>query len=236
MSLNRKFIASQATESGIDDAGITAIMNAHNAVVQSLKDDLEKERAETARVQAELAAAKNPNDGEVQRLQTELEAEKNAHEIVKAAHAATKETLEKALSDEKAAHVATKSDHEKERINAAKDKAISTALKAAGYSEAAIPLFLKAGYDREQLTQEADGSIAGMDKLVESVKADTLHSAFFGMVQTVGADVGTPPPASGSGEKNPWLKESLSLAEQTRIFRENPARARELAKAAGITL
>jgi vacuolar-type H+-ATPase subunit I/STV1 len=235
MSLNRKFIASQATETGIEDAGVTAIMNAHNSVVQTLKDDLEKEKAETAKVQAELAAAKNPNDEEIQKLKSELEAAKSLLESEKTAHAATKESLEKALSDEKTAHIATKTEHQTEKSNASMDKAVGAALEAAGMSKGLIPYFIKAGYDRTQLTQDADGNFSGIDKFVESVKANPEHSGGFGAIVTVGADVGTPPP-QGSYAKNPWLKESRDLAEQTRIYRENREVAISMAKAAGITL
>ena len=235
MSLNRKFIASQATETGIDDAGITAIMNAHNAVVQNVKDELEAAKAETIKIQVELAAAKNPNDEKVQKLQGELEAANNTLEAEKTAHAATKESLEKSLSDEKAAHTATKTEHQAEKANAAMDKAVGAALETAGMSKSIIPYFIKSGYDREQLKQETDGSISGIDKFVESVKANPEHSGSFGTMVTVGADVGTPPPQGNTG-KNPWLKESRDLAEQTRIYRENKELAISMAKQAGIVL
>lgn len=35
---------------------------------------------------------------------------------------------------------------------------------------------------------------------------------------------------------NPWAKETRDLAEQTRIYRENPAKARQLAKEAGVKI
>ena len=37
----------------------------------------------------------------------------------------------------------------------------------------------------------------------------------------------------GSGDKNPWAKDSFNLTEQGKIYKADPARARELAKAAG---
>src|SRR5690349_11234354 len=39
-----------------------------------------------------------------------------------------------------------------------------------------------------------------------------------------------------TGSKNPWLKESWNMTEQGKIFRENPARAKQLAAAVGVKL
>lgn len=181
----------------------------------------------------EKAVIEAKDDSEAQKtlatVQAELDKVKSDLEKATTDHAAE-------LKAEKDAHTATKNDYATEKLNGDMDKAVSASLKAAGYSEAAIPLFLKAGYDRTQLKQESDGKFTDVDKFVEALKTDPVHSTFFGTTQTVGADVGNPPHGGGSGEKNPWLKEHLSLSEQTRIYRENPQKARDLAKAAGVTL
>jgi len=40
----------------------------------------------------------------------------------------------------------------------------------------------------------------------------------------------------GSGEFNPFAKETRDIAAQTRLYRENPAKAKELAKQAGVKI
>lgn len=61
------------------------------------------------------------------------------------------------------------------------------------------------------------------------------YAKYFGKVETKGAGVGNPP-ANNGGEKNPWLKENKDIDAQSRIYKEDPQRARQMAAAAGITL
>ncbi|MFA5424234.1 MAG: hypothetical protein WC374_10295, partial [Phycisphaerae bacterium] len=49
-------------------------------------------------------------------------------------------------------------------------------------------------------------------------------------------NIGEPVGRGNPTLKNPWAKETRNVAEQTRLFRENPAKARELAKQAGIKI
>ena len=53
-----------------------------------------------------------------------------------------------------------------------------------------------------------------------------------------GAGGVSPParPAAAMYEKNPFAKDTLNLTEQCRLFRTNPAKARDLARRAGVKL
>jgi len=61
------------------------------------------------------------------------------------------------------------------------------------------------------------------------------YAARFGITEIKGVQVATPP-AGTDGEKNPWLKENRNLEEQIRIYKEDPAKATAMAKAAGVNL
>ncbi|MFA5239799.1 MAG: hypothetical protein WC476_08865 [Phycisphaerae bacterium] len=49
-------------------------------------------------------------------------------------------------------------------------------------------------------------------------------------------NIGEPTGGKQDGNKNPFAKETRDVAAQTRLFRENPAKARELAKQAGVKI
>jgi hypothetical protein len=175
------------------DGIIDSIINAHgegvereksktNAVTEQAKEQAEAHKKtldDTKRAYEEKLSAR----GDESEAETKLKTLQEEYEKAKETHA----TELKAATD---AHDATKAEHEAVRTNGAMDAAVSAALKTAGYSEAAIPLFLKAGYDREQLKKEADGSFSNIDKLVETLKADPVNGTFFGKMQTEGANVG----------------------------------------------
>jgi hypothetical protein len=115
---------------------------------------------------------------------------------------------------------------------AQKDEAVSRALEADGANPVFINL-LKKGIDLAAATLTGDGDrlqIAGWDEISKGLKA--AYPEAFGLVKTLRADVATPPPSHGN-ERNPWLEDYKSLGEQGRLYRENPALARDLAAMAG---
>jgi len=185
------------------DTIVDSIMNAHGVGIETEKSktaaatEQAKEAAETAKknletvkAQYEEKLAAKGNDSE-----TEIKLNKLQEEFDKA-----KETYATELKAATDALETTKTEHETERTNNAMDSAVSSALETAGYSKAAIPLFLKAGYDREQLAKGDDGKFSNLDKFVENIKADPVHATFFGTMQTVGADVGNSQGNVGGGE------------------------------------
>jgi len=138
----------------------------------------------------------------------------------------------KKYEDEVAAHNSTKSAYAAEKEYADTDGKVAAALKAAGMNEKVIDKALKL-YDRTIVKKGKDGNIENADNVVEAFKKDWAD--FFGEVKTEGATVGNNF-QNNAGTKNPWLPANRNLAEQTRIFRENPALARQMAAAAGIKL
>lgn len=124
-----------------------------------------------------------------------------------------------------------KSQVESEKATATKREAIRKQLAADGANQKLIGL-LEKEFDLAAVELDGEG-IKGWDALSKSVKE--TYADVFGTTQIKGTDVANPP-AGGGGDKNPWLKENHSLKEQTRLYRENPALAIEMAKAAGINL
>ena len=182
---------------GVDKI-VDDIMDAHGAGIETEKAKTTKANEQVAGLKTKVTELEKSletagNDPEAAKnlatIQTELDQVKADLEKAKTDHAAE-------LKVEKDAHIATKTDYETERTNGAMDKEVSAALKTAGYSEAAIPLFLKAGYDRTQLKQDKEGKFTEMDKFIEALKADTVHSTFFGEMQTEGSNVGGNPPGT----------------------------------------
>lgn len=123
---------------------------------------------------------------------------------------------------------------ESEKTERATTEALKRHLLASGANpDEDILKLLQGEFDRSQVKLEGD-KISNWDELVKPVKES--KAKWFGEVKVQGAQVATPP-AGGVVEKNPWKRgESYSLEEQTRIYREDPAKARQLAAAAGVTL
>jgi len=182
------------------DGIVDSIMQAHGTGIESEKAKTTAVNEQTEKLKTKITDL----EGKITAMGDDSEAETKLAEL-QAEFDKAKETHAAELKAEKDAHTATKTEYETEQTNGAMDKAVSAAMKEAGYSEAAIPLFLKAGYDRKQLKQEKDGKFAEteMTKFIETLKADPVHKTFFGEMQTEGAHVGTPPPNKDTGE-NPF--------------------------------
>ena len=69
------------------------------------------------------------------------------------------------------------------------------------------------------------------EKLTAYIEANPQYGVADGR-SSIGQQAG----GRSSGEINPWAKETRNIAEQTRIYRENPAKARELAKQVGVKI
>ena len=69
------------------------------------------------------------------------------------------------------------------------------------------------------------------EKLTAFIEANPQYGLTDGR-PNIGEKTGGKP----DGSVNPWAKETRIIAEQTRIFRENPAKAKELAKQAGVKI
>jgi|GEM_PF-3808341 len=206
MALNRKFIAAQFTDSGIDDSGITAILNEHHSAIQGLKDEIDQAKTELAKAKTDLENAIKPNEG----LQADFDAEK-------AAHKATKEALEKELADEKTAHKATQDGIVAEKDAAAVDGLVGKLLETAdadglAMSKAAIPIALKQ-YDRALVKRDKDGNITNADEVVKHFK-DGDFKEFFGKTETSGINAGNSQQSNQNLDKSTQYKTRLEAARK----------------------
>ena len=200
--MTRKFLSNLGIA---EDETITAILNAHQAVVQPLKDEISTANEKVQATENALAKAQEPVEGAIE--------------------------WESKFNDEVAAHKATRDGYEAEKSAAEVAGLLTTMLADAGMNAAAIPKAIKL-CDRTTIERDKDGTIKNADKVLDRFKDEWKD--FFGEVQQKGADVGTS--SNVSTQKNPWLKDHRNLAEQTRIYRENPALAVQMAAAAGITI
>lgn len=93
-------------------------------------------------------------------------------------------------------------------------------------------LIYKAG-GIEKFTFDKDGNPVGVEEALKPYKEDSTMAHLF-------KEAKKPPyaPHDGGtgGTANPFAKETYNLTEQGRLLKENPAQAKELASAAGVTL
>jgi hypothetical protein len=113
--------------------------------------------------------------------------------------------------------------------NTRKEYALKDKLKEAGVVDADYIIYKQGGIDKFAFDKE--GNPVGIDDVVKPLKESSPH-----LFKTEpGADYrpaggGTPP------SKNPVAKDSFNLTEQGKLLRENPAQAKALASAAGVTI
>ena len=106
------------------------------------------------------------------------------------------------------------------------DFAIEKALAAA---KAKNPKAVKALLDLEKVKLDGEQLLGLDDQLKELQKSDAY---LFGESGKVGS--GTNPPGAGTGEANPWKKDSWNLTQQGKILLEDPAKATRMKAEAGI--
>lgn len=114
-------------------------------------------------------------------------------------------------------------------VNTRKEYALKDKLKEAGVVDADYIIYKQGGIDK--FTFDKEGNPVGIDDVVKPLKESSPHL----FKAEPGADYkpaggGTPP------SKNPFAKDSFNLTEQGKLLRENPAQAKALASAAGVTI
>lgn len=105
------------------------------------------------------------------------------------------------------------------------DFAIEKALTAA---KAKNPKAVKALLDLEKVKLDGD-KLLGLDDQLKAIQQSDPY--LFGDVK-IGD--GTNPPGAGTGEVNPWKKESWNLTMQGKILMEDPAKATRMKAEAGV--
>lgn len=79
----------------------------------------------------------------------------------------------------------------------------------------------------------ADGSFMTVEGHVKELKADSRYSAAFAGTKASGSGGQNANADASTSGPNPWAKDSVNLTEQTKLFKENPEKARALKEAAG---
>lgn len=112
--------------------------------------------------------------------------------------------------------------------NTQKEYALKDKLKEAGVVDADYIIYKQGGLDK--FTFDKDGKPIGVDDVLKPLKEASPHLFKIGNGGYNPAGGGNPP------AKNPFAKETWNMTEQGKLFRENPAQARQLAAAAGVKL
>lgn len=83
------------------------------------------------------------------------------------------------------------------------------------------------------VTKDGVGVTPGVDATVWLTELQTKRAHWWGPTEGGGAGGSGTKPGGGA---NPWKGDSWNMTEQGKIYRENPARAEQLAKSAGTTI
>lgn len=113
-----------------------------------------------------------------------------------------------------------------------KSYALKEALTKQGVLDPDYLIYKAGGLDKFNFDKE--GKPIGIEDAVKPYKEDTAMAHLFKQEQK---QQYTPAGGAGGGTvKNPFAKDTFNLTEQGRLLKENPAQAKELAAAAGVTL
>lgn len=207
--MERKFLEGLELEGGVklSKEVIDKIMDENGKDINKAKGDLED-------VQGELKKAKETikeRDKQLEGLK-DVDVE-NLNETI--------ETLKKENKE------ATKK-HEEELKDIKLTNAIKLAIAGKVFDED-----MAAGlFDKTKLVLTDDGKVAGLNEQLESIKKDKLF-----LFKTDKVDTKYDPAGGGTPTgTNPFAKDTFNLTEQGKLLKDNPAQAKELMAAAGVTL
>lgn len=116
--------------------------------------------------------------------------------------------------------------------NTTKTYTLKEQLSKSGVLDPDYLIYKQGGLDKFNFDKE--GKPIGIDDVLKPLKEDKTLAHLFQSGKN-----GTEYNPAGGGNytgKNPFAKESFNLTEQGKLLKENPAQAKELASAAGITI
>lgn len=166
----------------------------------------------------EVAEAKKKLEADIAERDKQLEDLKKA--------AGTSEELKKQIEQLQAENKKAGEEWQAKMAQMQLDFAIEKALAAAKAKNAKA---VKALLDLEKVKLDGEQLLGLDDQLKELQKSDAY---LFGESGKVGS--GTNPPGAGTGEVNPWKKDSWNLTQQGKILLEDPAKATRMKAEAGI--
>jgi DNA repair exonuclease SbcCD ATPase subunit len=168
----------------------------------------------------EVAEAKKKLEADIQERDKQLEELKKA--------AGSNEELKKQITDLQEANKKAGEEWQAKLAQMQLDFAIEKALAAAKAKNAKA---VKALLDLEKVKLDGDKLLGLDDQLKELQKSDAY---LFGDSTPVKVGSGTNPPGAGTGEANPWKKETWNLTQQGKILMEDPAKATRMKAEAGV--
>ena len=112
--------------------------------------------------------------------------------------------------------------------NATKQYALKEQLTKSGVLDPDYLIYKAGGIDK--FTFDKDNNPIGVDESIKAYREDKTMAHLFKQ------KAGYEPSKGGSPTKNPFAKETFNLTEQGKMLKENPAQAKELAAAAGVTI
>jgi hypothetical protein len=184
-----------------------------------------------AEVNKELPKHFIPKDkfNEVNEAKKKLEADiaerdKQLEDLKKAA--GTSEELKKQIEQLQADNKKASEEWQAKMAQMQLDFTIEKALAAA---KAKNIKAVKALLDMDKVKLDGD-QLLGIDEQLKALQQSDPY--LFGESGKVGS--GTNPPGAGTGEVNPWKKDSWNLTMQGKILREDPAKATRMKAEAGI--
>lgn len=139
---------------------------------------------------------------------------------------ADNEALQTTIKDHEKTIAGLKTEGEKTR----KEYALKDKLREQNVTDPDYLIYKHGGIDKFNF--DKDSNPIGLEDSIKPYKESMPHIFKTGKTET------NYNPAGGSGGtgKNPFAKDSFNLTEQGKLFKENPAQAKELAAAAGITI
>ncbi len=139
---------------------------------------------------------------------------------------ADNETLQKTIKEHETTISNLKADSDKVK----KEYALKDKLKDLGVTDPDYLIYKHGGI--EKFNYDKDGNLIGLEDSVKPYKESIPHIFKSGKS-------GTDYTPAGGGEytgKNPFAKDTFNLTEQGKLLKTNPAQAKELAAAAGVTI
>lgn len=166
----------------------------------------------------EVAEAKKKLEADIDERDKQLEQLKNA--------AGNSEELKAQIEQLQAENQKAAEEWQAKMAQMQLDFALERALAAAKAKNAKA---VKALLDMEKVKLDGE-QLLGLDDQLKAIKESDPY--LFGESGKVGS--GTNPPGAGTGEANPWKKETWNLTMQGKILLEDPAKATRMKAEAGI--
>ena len=193
---------------------------AKKKATESLKNLLKDSYVEKTKFD-EAAAAKSNLETQIKERDKQLETLKKT--------AGDKEKLEATIKQLQEDNKSAKTKYETDLKNLRIDSAVKLKLSGTAQDVDIVASLI----DKTKLIVGDDGSVTGLDEQINPLKQSKPF--LFKEIKSKG---GSYDPAGGAGGNtvNPFKKETFSLTEQGKLFKENPALAKSLAQEAGINI